>query len=113
MMTLVALFMVAYVSASVPGRDSKPANSANAASISGVITDKASNEKLAGVLIQLTDTDMKVYTNSKGEFSISGVAPGTYEVKVNCISYRDKTVTVKIPGGKKEKLSIELNPIMP
>jgi hypothetical protein len=82
-------------------------------SISGVVLDKDSNEKLAGVTIQLTDSDQKIYSNSKGEFNLEGIEPGTYKVKVNCISYKDKEVTVKITKAENEKLKILLNPIMP
>ena len=90
----------------------KPAPSTQSP-LSGVILDKESNEKLAGVTIQLASTDQKIYTNSKGEFTIDGVEPGTYKVKVNCISYKDKEVTVKIEKSENEKLRILLNPIMP
>ena len=83
------------------------------ASLSGVVTDKYSNEKLAGVLIELTDTDQKIYSNSKGEFSIEGIAPGTYKVKINCISYKDKEVTITVAKSQKEKLKVVLNPIEP
>ena len=82
-------------------------------SLSGVVFDKDSNEKLAGVTIQLTSTDQKIYSNSKGEFNLSGIEPGTYKVKVNCISYKDQEVTVKITKSENEKLKILLNPIMP
>jgi hypothetical protein len=81
--------------------------------ISGVVLDKDSNEKLAGVTIQLSSSDQKIYSNSKGEFNLEGIEPGTYKVKVNCISYRDKEVTVKITKPENEKLKILLDPIMP
>lgn len=82
-------------------------------SISGVVLDKDSNEKLAGVTIQLASTDQKIYSNSNGEFNLKGIEPGTYKVKVNCISYKDKEVTVKITKAENEKMKILLNPIMP
>ena len=91
----------------------KTSGSAVNSSVSGVILDKDSNEKLAGVTIQLTSTDQKIYSNSKGEFNLSGIEPGTYKVKVNCISYKDQEVTVKITKSENEKLKILLNPIMP
>lgn len=94
-------------------KNTKSSATSAKAAIAGVVSDKSSNEKLAGVMIQLIDSDIKVYSNSKGEFNLDGVEPGTYQVKVNCISYRDKVVTVKVPKGKKEKLSIQLNPIEP
>jgi hypothetical protein len=86
---------------------------ATLSSLSGLVIDKSSNEKLAGVMIQLADTDLKIYTDSKGEFTLSGIEPGTYKVKVNCISYKDKDVSVKISQSENEKLKIVLNPIEP
>jgi hypothetical protein len=82
-------------------------------SLSGIVVDKSSSEKLAGVMIQLTDSDQKIYTDSKGEFTLSGIEPGTYKVKVNCISYKDKEVSVKITQAENEKLKIVLHPIEP
>ena len=82
-------------------------------SLSGVILDKDTNEKLAGVAIQLVSTDQKIYSNTKGEFILDGIEPGTYKVKVNCISYKDKEVTVTIAKSQNEKLKILLNPILP
>jgi CarboxypepD_reg-like domain len=78
----------AMASKKVP-RSSAPAT---LSSLSGLVIDKNSNEKLTGVMIQLTDTDQKIYTDAKGEFTLNGIEPGTYKVKVNCISYKDKEV---------------------
>jgi hypothetical protein len=109
---VIVLFLLAGMSTFASDENTKSAPTAKAA-IAGVVSDKSSNEKLAGVMIQLVDSDMKVYSNAKGEFNLDGIEPGTYQVRVNCISYRDKTFTVKVPKGKKEKLSVQLNPIEP
>ncbi len=94
-------------------KGTKTAGASVQSSLSGVVIDKSSNEKLAGVMIQLTETDQKIYTDSKGEFKLDGVEPGTYKVKINCISYKDKEVTVKITKSQTEKLKVVLNPIEP
>jgi iron complex outermembrane receptor protein len=107
---LIALFTFESIAANKGPKKSGPVTQST---LSGVILDKDSNEKLAGVTIQLTSTDQKIYTNSKGEFTIDGIEPGTYTVKVNCISYKDKEVTVKIEKAQDEKVKILLNPIMP
>ena len=82
-------------------------------SFSGVVIDKNSNEKLAGVTIQMPETDQKIYSNSKGEFTLDGIEPGTYRVKINCISYKDKEISVKVSRSQKDKVKILLNPIQP
>jgi len=83
------------------------------ASISGVVVDKVSNERLAGVTIQFPESDKKIYSDSKGEFNISGIAPGTYTVKINCISYKDREVQVRITRPQNEKIKVQLSPIEP
>ena len=94
-------------------KEPKTSGPATQSSISGVVLDKDSNEKLTGVTIQLTNSNEKIYSNSKGEFTLEGIAPGTYKVKVNCISYKDKEVTIKVSKSQNEKVSILLNPITP
>ncbi len=94
-------------------KGSKSSGSENQSSISGVIIDKTSFEKLAGVTIQLPGTDQKIYSDAKGEFKLQGVAPGNYKLKINCISYKVKEVSVKITKAENETLTILLNPIEP
>jgi hypothetical protein len=107
--------LVALLSANGSAANKSPKKSAPASqsSISGVILDQDSNEKLAGVTIQLSATGQKIYTDSKGEFSLDGIQPGTYKVKLNCISYKDKEVTVKVSKSKNETVKILLNPVTP
>ena len=82
-------------------------------SISGIIFDKNSNESLTGVTVQLSSTGRKIYSDAKGEFNLEDIAPGTYKVKVNCISYKEQEITVTIKKSQTEKLKIQLNPIEP
>jgi uncharacterized membrane protein len=108
--SFILLFGVSSIAAKKEPKLSGPATQS---SLSGVILDKDSNEKLAGVTIQLTETDQKIYSNAKGEFTLEGIEPGTYKVKINCISYKDKEVTVKVAKTQNEKLKILLNPVTP
>jgi len=82
-------------------------------SFSGIVVDKTSNETLTGVTIHLLSVNQKVYSDSRGEFSLNGLEPGTYKVRINCISYKDKEVTVKVEKSQNEQLKILLNPIEP
>ena len=107
---LIALFNIEGIAAD---KDPKTSGPSTQSSLSGVVIDKDSNEKLAGVTIQMTSIDQKIYSDSKGEFNLEGIEPGTYKVKINCISYKDKEVTVKITKSENEKLKILLSPIVP
>jgi hypothetical protein len=106
-------FITLNISSFASKKEPKTSGPATQSSISGVVLDKDSNEKLTGVTIQLTTSDQKIYSNSKGEFTLDVIEPGTYKVKVNCISYKDKEVTIKVSKSQNEKVSILLNPVTP
>ncbi len=112
---LLVLVVVSLLNLHVSASKKSPGTSgpSTQTSFSGVIIDKNSNEKLAGVSIQIPETDQKIYSNSQGEFTLDGIEPGTYKVKINCISYKDKEVTVKVTKSPKEKVKVLLDPIQP
>ena len=60
----------------------------------GVITDIKTKEPLGGVNVMLKGTYYGAATNSNGEFVISDVSPGSYDVSVQMIGY-----TVKLFSG--------------
>jgi outer membrane receptor protein involved in Fe transport len=62
-------------------------------SLKGKVTDISSGEALAGVNILIVGSGRGGVTNPKGEFLISGVAPGRYTLRVSSISY--KTIEAK------------------
>ena len=94
-------------------KEMKQSASAGASILTGIVLDKQTNEKLAGVAITLADTDHKIYSDVNGEFTLSGLAPGDYTVKVNCISYKERTFTLKLSGAKRENVKITLTPVEP
>jgi len=58
-------------------------------SISGTVVDNSSQEVIAGALIKIEGTDIEVYTDLDGKFSISDIVPDTYKIKCTMISYTD------------------------
>ena len=90
-----------------------PRTPAMRSTLSGVVVDKSSSEKLAGATIQLVSTGQKIYTDTKGEFSFEGIEPGTYTVKIQSISYKDREVTVEVKPAKGKKLQVLLSPVEP
>ena len=111
----VILFSVFFLSGTyLMASDKEPKSSpAKLSSISGVISDYDTNEKLAGVTISFVDSGKKIYTNVQGDFTIEGLAPGTYKIKINCISYKDKEVTVEVSPLMEKNLKIQLSPVEP
>jgi len=110
---LFALLITVGFNAVAAKKSLKTAAPVTQSSLSGIILDKSSNETLAGVTIQLANSDQKIYSNSKGEFSLDGIEPGTYKVKINCISYKEKEISVKITRTPNDRMKILLNPIEP
>lgn len=94
-------------------KEMKQSASAGASILTGIVLDKQTNEKLAGVAITQSDNDHKIYSDVNGEFCLSGLVPGDYTVKVNCISYKERAFSLKISGSKRENLRIALTPVEP
>ncbi len=71
-----------------------------ATELSGLITDKNSNEILTGVEVKIEGTDLKTYTDLDGMFSFKNLTPGEYKLVANYISYK-KVVIEKIEVNSK------------
>ena len=84
----------------------------NTTTISGSVTDKSSNESLAGVKISVEGTSKSAYTDASGNFKIEGLTPGEYKLQVSYISYKDKTISVDMEKVS-EKMPVVLEPVEP
>jgi hypothetical protein len=80
-------------------------------SISGVIKDESNNDILIGANILIAGTNIGASTDLDGYYSIKGLNPGLYDLKISYISYNNVTVEkVKVESGKDTKISISLKP---
>ena len=64
--------------------------------VRGRVTDAASNEPLPGVSIVVAGTTTGTSSGNAGEFSISGLKPGTYKVVFSSIGYELPPRTVEV-----------------
>ncbi len=71
-----------------------------ATELSGIITDKNSNEILTGVEVRIEGTNLKAYTDLDGMFSFKNLTPGEYKLVANYISY-EKVVVEKVKVNSK------------
>ena len=55
--------------------------------ISGIVKDSVSGEPLISATIFLEGTSLGTKTNTKGFYSLQGVKPGKYVIRVTYISY--------------------------
>lgn len=76
----------------------------------GSVVDNTSGETLAGVTVTIEGTDQKVYTDLDGNFTIKDLKPGTYNLIVSMISYKNSLVeNVKLLPDKNEEMKIKLD----
>jgi hypothetical protein len=104
------------INTSFAGNDNKEAKSqavpAISCSISGKILDHVTGESLAGVKVSISGTDLVTYTDLEGNFSCDGIAPGTYNIQTNYISYESTTFKdVVIKSQTDNTVKMVLNPV--
>ncbi len=82
------------------------------ATISGKVVDIKTGESLAGVAISVEGTDLKVYTDLDGTFTINSIDPGNYNLILSLISYKNSLVeNLKVKPSEKEVIDIKLDVI--
>lgn len=89
------------------------ASAANAAAqggtISGTITDAATNQPLVAAQVFITGTTLGSTTGADGKYSISGVQPGTVEVNVRRIGYGSTSRQVQVAAGQTATVDFALS----
>ncbi|MBC6989013.1 TonB-dependent receptor [Hymenobacter sp. BT491] len=69
---------------------------AQSGGIRGRITDAATGESLAGVNVILSGTNRGTATGSGGEFELTGLAPGSHNIRFSFIGYQAPAQTVTV-----------------
>ena len=64
------------------------AAAADVASVTGIVVDTASGERLARVRVRLDDDERETTTNDLGEFAFDNVAAGNHTLMVETVGYR-------------------------
>lgn len=80
-------------------------------SISGRITDKSNNEILIGANVMVAGTTIGASTDIDGFYSIKGISPGEYQIRVSYISYSSVVIEkVIIKENQNTILDVPLSP---
>lgn len=79
--------------------------------ISGTVTDKATQQKIAAASIQLVGSEIGTISDSLGNFRITAIPLNTYSIKISSLGYVSKTYyNIIIGAGNETNLSVELDP---
>ncbi len=80
-------------------------------SLSGKIMDKQTQQPLAEVTIQLQGVIKSTFTDSLGQFRLSGVPLRTYNLIVSRIGYKPQTLyNIIVSAGNENNITIDLEP---
>jgi hypothetical protein len=105
-MTTLALGFALTVAATHDGAPSP----STTCSVTGKVVDLNSGETLAGVVVSIEGTDTKVYTDLDGNFKIDQVKPGTYNLVLSMISYKNSLVeNIELLPSENEVIEVKLD----
>ena len=83
-----------------------------AITIAGKITDKQSGEELVGVIVEVEGTDIMVYTDMNGQYTIDNLTKGDYTLNIKYISYQETVIEdLKLDNTEAKDLDIQLCPL--
>lgn len=105
------VFSVTMAFASEP--EAKNPMSAKTSQIEGKVVDGITGEALVGVCLKVIGKDMKTYSDLDGNFLIEGVEQGTYDIKIDYVSYQDITLKSVSANSTDVKLKVELASVSP
>ena len=80
------------------------------ASLNGFVKDATSGETLLFANVVLWETSTGTATNNTGYYTMTGLAPGTYEVVCTYIGYREFRLSVTLAAGENRRLDINMIP---
>lgn len=78
--------------------------------ISGFVLDGKSREGLPGANVILAGTQMGAATDIDGYFVVTGVSPGSYELKISYIGFEPLSQRVTIRRGERLRRDFEIEP---
>jgi len=84
--------------------------SAQDAQLTGTISDQETGETLPGATVILVGTYKGASTDMEGKYSITGIKPGDYAVKISFIGYSDKIINgVRLNKGETKVLDTKIS----
>ncbi len=78
--------------------------------ITGTVTDGATNETLVGATVAIQGTTQGTVTDFDGNFKIDKMNPGIYNLVVSFVSYDSQILKVDLKNNHEQNLKIQLKP---
>jgi TonB-linked SusC/RagA family outer membrane protein len=82
---------------------------AQAGSIAGKVTDKATGQAVQGARLQLSQTGQVVIVRTDGRYTFANVTPGSYDVRVIAVGYAAEKKPVVVAAGQAATLDFPLD----
>ncbi|GAA4042451.1 TonB-dependent receptor [Hymenobacter glaciei] len=76
--------------------------------VRGTVADSLSGQPLTGVSVGLQGQPGGTATDALGNFRLSGLAPGTYSLRVGALGYRALALPVTVAAGATQRLAVRL-----
>jgi TonB-dependent receptor len=81
------------------------------ASLEGIVRDAVTGEPLLGANVVLMGTGKGASTDNEGKYNILNINPGTYNIRVTYIGYREQNSSVTLEEGTKTSRNFKLDPV--
>ncbi|MFN8284179.1 MAG: carboxypeptidase-like regulatory domain-containing protein [Chitinophagales bacterium] len=79
--------------------------------LKGIVKDAETHQIISDALIEFINTPTMIVTNELGEFTIEGIPPGTYSIKISAGNYEIKTIeNIIIVAKQVTPIEINLTP---
>ena len=76
--------------------------------VTGRVTDQATQQPLSGAQVVLAGTTRGTITNDRGEYRLAGVPAGSVQIRVLRIGYAGATRTVAVTSGQTATADVAL-----
>src|SRR5689334_15632404 len=78
--------------------------------VTGQVTDKTSQQAVAGASVLVVGTNLQARTGREGRYAITNVPAGQYQVQVRLIGYATATSPVSVAAGETATADFALTP---
>ena len=85
----------------------------NEQNIRGTVTDKLSKTPLGGVKVEISSLQKATFTDSLGNYSLTGISPDRYDISISFIEYKDVLIpNMVVTTGKEVIVDIEMEELI-